>query len=192
MSLQTDLQKMEQEFKSVFPNANFASLIDKHQEAPIYRFLFDKYNKLIFDNEDSIHYSQVDDHVSQIDNLNPEIANNAATLYSLDKARCYVLAVSYYKFSNDGLHNVLDSGILGVDKPISGYVVYGGYLDGKHLEISDKSTEAEWQTYLVNSFASCADQYPFASLFDAEIEQFKAEIHGKILASFSEQVNSEL
>jgi hypothetical protein len=192
MSLQADLQKMEQEFKSDFPNANFASLIDKHQEAPIYRFLFDKYNKLISDNKDIIHYAEVDGQVSRIDNLNPEIANNAPILYSVDKAKCFVSAVSYYKFSNDGHHNILDSGILGIDKPISGYVVYGGYLDGKHLEISDKSTEAEWQEYLINSSLACAQEYPFASLFDADIEQFKAEIHGKILASFGEQVHTEL
>ena len=192
MSLQTDLRKMEQEFKSVFPNVNFASLIDKEQKVRMDSFLFDSYSKLISENVGSLHSSELDDQVSHYSNFTPELANNAPALYSVDKANCYVSAVSYYNFSKDGYHTILDSGILSIDKPLSEYVVYGWYLGGKRLEISDKSTKDEWQEYIAKSSIACANEYPFISLFDADIEQFKAEIHGKILASFGEQITTEL
>ncbi len=180
MSLQTELQRIGQEFTAAFP---ITTITDRNKSKKMNDFLDSKIGEFIPEDADASFYSS----------LIKYTADNAPAIYSFSKFECIVSAVSYENAFRIGDHvEASESGVVGIDKPKHGYSIEIEYFTGPHLKISDKSTAAEWQAYLGNTFAVCAQQYPYPSHIDIRIEEFKEEITGKILASFGEQVSTEL
>ncbi len=183
-NLQNALPQIEQEFKANFPNANFATVLDIQKYNQISGFIGGKFAGLIPEDADESFFA----------NLLPNLAASSPTLYSFAKASCIIDAISYKNtYSINGGEKQLDEGIIGINQPkYDTYSVSVDYGSGESLKVSDKSTAAEWQAYLESSFTVCAKQFHITSSFDAEIEQFKTEIPGKILASLETSVHSEL